>query len=86
MSDSPSQQPTDFPSVGKGVMEFTYRFLTIMLNNKLMNRAEAEDMMDGVRRAMETGWQTPGVIAALQQALGPSVDSGIDSLLDDRRN
>lgn len=62
MDDSP-KNPT-----GAALMEFTCRFLTVMLDSKLIDADGANEMLFAVERALLTGKQTPESILGLEAA------------------
>lgn len=67
MTDSDDDSRVAHP--GKGLLEFTYRFLTVLLDKELITTAEALDFSVGVGRALETGRVTHGLIEGLQVAM-----------------
>lgn len=59
MSDS--QTPVTNENIGRALTEFTLRFTTAMMESGLMGPIEANEMLEGIARALTTGQLTPGV-------------------------
>lgn len=53
---------------GAALMEFTCRFLTVMLDRELIDADGASEMLSGVERALLTGEQSPESMLALAAA------------------
>lgn len=70
-------QPEKALFISKGLMEFTFRFATIMLDRALMTADEAVALLDGVATALDTGRQNTGAIKAFEGALGRARSSRI---------
>lgn len=65
-------EPKTFPQTphaGLGLLEFTYRFIIVMLDNGLIKTPEALEMLNGVSDALEFGRITPGILKRLQDAM-----------------
>lgn len=67
MTDSESERR--LCHTARGIEEFTYRFLTVMLDKGLMTVAEVLEFNVAVGDALEFGRRSPDLVAKLQSAM-----------------
>jgi hypothetical protein len=61
-----SETPVTNENIGRALTEFAMRFTTAMMESRLMGPTEANEMLEGIARALTTGKLTPGVTERYQ--------------------
>lgn len=76
MTDSVSERRLSHTA--RGIEEFTYRFLTVMLDAGLMTVAEVLEFNVAVGDALEFGRRSPDLVSSLQSAMERAEKGRID--------
>lgn len=76
MTDSDSERRLSHTA--RGIEEFTYRFLTVMLDAGLMTVAEVLEFNVAVGDALEFGRRSPDLVSKLQSAMERAGKGRID--------